>query len=257
MQIYVETLNQQNQKIIADKQRLENEGNRLGQKLGEKKQLQTSISEDINQLDNEIEKLRIQKGELIPKLAATQTAVATLNSDIEQRQDFIDKITKAKTDIENRLEKIQSPFGTLPVGLKEAVLAFPIAVAAGIILYGFALADMIRLRKFYHHSTIECYQETEKIEPNAISIMAPVWIDPLGGYSANRWRILMLCLPVLALGITLMLIFYSWYISPIQPGLSPFIRIVYLALYVLVGVFGSIFAGLRILREWKAYPINF
>jgi DNA repair exonuclease SbcCD ATPase subunit len=255
MQLYVETLNQQNQKIIAEKQRLEMEGDRISKKLSEKTQLQASISEEINALDQEIKKLNVQKNDLTPKLLATQAAVSDLNLDIEQRQDFIDKITAAKTDIEERLEKMQSPFGTLPVGLKEAVLAFPIAVAAGIVLYGFALADMIRLRELYHHATIKRYEDSEPVDQKAISIMVPVWIDPLGSQSANRWRMLMLCLPVLALGITIVLIVYSWLISPVQPGSSPLIRLVYLVLYVLVGVFGSIIAGLRILREWKAYPI--
>jgi uncharacterized protein YlxW (UPF0749 family) len=256
MGLYMRALNEQNQKIIADKQRLKEEGDRFEKALSEKKQLQSGIFDEISQLDQEIKKLRAKKTELIPKLSDTQTAVTKLNLDIEKRQDFIDKITTAKADIEDRLEKIQSPFGTLPVGLKEAVLAFPVAVAAGIILYAFALADMIRLRKLYHHATIECYEEFDDKVKEAIRIMAPVWIDPMGDRSANQWRVLMLCLPVLAFGITLVLIFYSWYISPTQPGSSPLIRLGYLVLYVLLSVFGFILAGRRILREWRAYQIG-
>lgn len=249
---YVKALNFQKQKIIADRQRLKEEGDHLQKELSAKQKLQEGINNEIIQLDQKINKLKADKSALNTKLIATQNAVTALNAEIMQMQGFIDEIISAKADIEMRLQKIQSPFGTLPVGLSEAVLAFPVALAAGIILYFLALADMIRLRKDYHQATIWHYpMDAQKIESH-ISILAPVWLDPIGDRSVNKWHILMLNLPVLAYMLALLLILYGWYIGQPQPGSMPLIRVGYFAVYVL-GVFSFVLCGLRIGREWSYY----
>jgi hypothetical protein len=178
--------------------------------------------------------------------------VTALDAEIIKKQGFIDQIKKDRELIEERLEKIQSPFGTLPVGLSEAVLVFPVVLAAGIILYSLALANMIRLRKHYHEATISRYpREDQKIEGN-ITILAPVWLDPIGDRSANIWYMLILSLPVLAYIAALLLIPCSWLLGQPQPHSMWLTRIGYSVLYVL-SVFFVMLGSLQIRREWWDY----
>lgn len=249
---YVKTLDSQKQKIFSNRQRLKEEGDSLEKELNAKQKLQRGIYDEIRLLDKKINKLKAEKSQLNTNLITTKNTIATLNTEIEQMQGYIDKIAKAKEDIAKRLEKIQSPFGSLPVGLNEAVLAFPVALAVAIVLFALVLADIIRLRKLYHQTTILCYPEDgQKIE-DSISVLAPAWLDPIGDTSNPKRRILMLSLPALAYMIALLLIVYSWYIGEPQPGSTWLIRVGYLVLYAL-GVFGFMIGGLRIKQEWWDY----
>ncbi len=252
---YKETLDSQKQKIVDDRQLLKEVGDSLKNEKNEQQEIQKAINGEIMLLNKKSKELEAQKSQLDKDLSTNENTIATLTSEIVPMQEHIEEIKEAKNGIATRLEKIQSPFGPLPVGLNEAVLAFPVALAIAIVMFALALADIIRLRSLYHHATRLCYPEDDKKIAGSISVLAPAWLDPIGKESYLIFRIFILSLPALAYMIALLLVFYSWYIVEPQPGSTGLIRNGYLVLYIL-GVFGLMFGGLRIKQEWSNYRIK-
>lgn len=147
------------------------------------------------------------------KLKELKEKQAVLSKDIEKmKADNLSLVAKRK-EYSDRLEKIQSPLGNLPVGLSEAILIFPILLSIGFVVLAYQFRDMLRLRQELYHLTREKDPEQQVITDHRFELTAPIWFDrTISQRSEGFGQGLALLPPALVL-LTIALIVYSWCIS--------------------------------------------
>jgi F0F1-type ATP synthase membrane subunit b/b' len=96
------------------------------------------------------------------------------------------------------LQDVETPFGTLPVGINELVLLFPILVAAGFMFTASLFVESLELRGEYHLLTRLTDPDGEALPDRRVALIAPLWIDPLKPVAHRVYRGVILGLPVLA-----------------------------------------------------------
>ncbi len=250
---YKDALDEQKIKIVEYGQKLKSDGDQFAEKLRAEMSLKHDLAEQIKNMEQAIRELMNKHQGFEQELQSVQADVESINAEAISLEAKKQEIAKAKESIKTRLEKVESPFfGTLPIGLNEAVLAFPVIIAVGVLLYGYTLAELIHLRKAYH--LVMRNQNPADVQQidGRINLVLPVWIDPMGEKNRNRRRTAILFLPVLAYCLALILTVYSWLLTDAQYGSAGFIRGVYLVLY-LSGITGFYAAFRRIYMEWKHY----
>lgn len=118
----------------------------------------------------------------------------------------LEEIQKQQNEIASRLNQIESPIGKLPIGLGESISFFPIALSIIFLIYSFILSDMIMLRG-------ELHQWHKKLRLN-VSIIAPLWIDPItlkdrkSMFQLHRElaKLIVYIIPIIIFGVTLYII---------------------------------------------------
>src|SRR5690606_13819034 len=76
-------------------------------------------------------------------------------------------------------QEIETPFGTLPIGLNELTLLFPVLMAAGFMLCSSLFVESLLLRREFHGLTRATDPEGVVLPDERIALIAPLWIDPL------------------------------------------------------------------------------
>lgn len=140
--------------------------------------------------------------------------------------------------IEDKLKDIQgfqnidTPFGTLPVGLNELILLFPVLAAAGFVMCASLFVETARLRQEFHGLTRLSDPDQSVLPDRRIALIAPLWVDPLQPISARAVPAVILALPAFVFAGAVLLLWMRGLLD------RPFIndgrlgRFVYLALYV-------------------------
>lgn len=64
--------------------------------------------------------------------------------------DRLKQLEIKKNETSNRLKEIEFPFGSIPIGINESILFFPVGVSAGFWISASLLGDILLLRKRYH-----------------------------------------------------------------------------------------------------------
>ncbi len=130
------------------------------------------------------------------------------------------------------LQDIETPFGTLPVGINELVLLFPVLVAAGFMLMAALYVESLELRQEYRLLTRLTDPGGEILPDRRVALIAPLWIDPLKPLSHRAYRGFILGLPVLAFAGAI------WLLAGNRLLTGPFIRearlneVIYFGLYI-------------------------
>jgi hypothetical protein len=120
-----------------------------------------------------------------------------LNTQLGEARGTQKMLSDRKEEIAARIKAIQTPFGTLPVGLNEAVLLFPILLAAGFVLCTHLLAESIHLRKRYHALWEEEYPDLADYHARQMPVVAPLWIDSQDPAQNRPLRWVLLLLPLM------------------------------------------------------------
>lgn len=119
---------------------------------------------------------------------------------LERReQDLIGELATidARLDEMKGLQDIETPFGTLPVGLNELTLLFPVLLAAGFLLCASLFVESLMLRWEFHKLTRTTDPDGALMPDDRILLIAPLWIDPLQPPGHRIYRAAILGLPVL------------------------------------------------------------
>lgn len=216
------------------------------------------IIEEQNDASARVKQFAEQLAELEPLLIDTEAQAAELSAEFEADRGALElrtnEIEEKQRAIEQRLEDFQSPFGRLPLGLKEATLAFPFILAAGFIICALLLADLLRLRCEYHllmESRSPSGPGTDQVR-DRVTLLAPLWLDPVRPGAANLAVVCLLSLPALAFVFSVWLIL-SGVLQPaeVEPS-DRYLRIFYYTLYA-VGTLLVITGIHRVARRWTAY----
>lgn len=171
--------------------------------------------------------------------------VGKLKKEVNQLKDSIDEIheeqavlSSNKKKLEERLKQIEFPFGKIPIGINETIAIFPILLVIGFYICNSMLCDLIRLRFNY-------YQYSRRIDPaqdiltdNQISLVAPIWIDPINRERNRTIRYSILFGPFLIFVVSCLFNIYSWTIPESSSSVGQLPQWIYGALYALgLGVF--------------------
>ena len=142
-----------------------------------------------------------------------------------------------KTEIETRLSKIQSPFGNLPIGLKEATLAFPVIIAVSFVVCASLLADLVRLHNAFHASESPAREQGE-----ATSLLAHLWLEPVLSGRPGLVAVALL-LPVGVFIVSVAVILAGTLDQTDDPLSDQYLRNFYYVLYAIAALF--IVRGIR------------
>ena len=168
-----------------------------------------------------------------PELAQRIQNLTTVKEKLENNET---EFNNTRQRLTNTFQQLQAPFfGKIPVGLDEAIIAFPVILSLGFLIYSYLLADAIDVRQRF-------YKAYKKKEP-PIYIIAPIWIDPEKKDKHDIiLRFIVISIPTIIFALTVSLIVYVWYDMPFKLEidlLNTNYKIVYLFLYAL----GSLFFG--------------
>ena len=226
-----------------------------------------ALQRDVDAASAEQERLARERAQLTAEITQTQAAQAEAEKDRRKVKEQMDQLSRDKAqlaeaqilskgrqeEIAKRLSSIQSPFGTLPIGLQEGILSFPLVVAVAYLLSAASLASAIRLRGSCHRLYREWDQRGQVVTDGQVALFAPLWIDPALGARAQPMAIALLLLPV---PIFLAAVGLIAYISTISDA-PPLRGTLGWGLYGLASVaaLGVILLALwRIRKAWRTYP---
>ena len=211
--------------VVQDKSKaLEEKAKETDKALAALQSEQTELAMKAQQISGEQQELDDRRAELTDqssRFATELDKVKRTQSGLEQELRLLSKerdqlsneqtANRAELDkIEKRLSSIQSPFGTLPIGLSEGILAYPIFVAIGLVACGLLLADAIRLRSALHAAWRRWDPEATILSDHHVAMMAPLWFEP-GSHGMRRWlRTAVFALPALLFLGGVGLIVYGW-----------------------------------------------
>ncbi|THB74033.1 MAG: hypothetical protein D3926_22715 [Desulfobacteraceae bacterium] len=252
MKRYDDALGRRKIQIDANFTKLESTGKQLEKDKLRVSQTRDELQGELAEKTKQIQALKAEEQQLTQELAKRKQEIELARKEFQKLDKEKQEILKSKSQIEKRLEKVQSPFGTIPVGLKEAILVFPVIVAAGIVLYCLIFLELLRVRKAFHLATEKMYGENAEELENRMAMVAPLWLDPLGSVRGNIGGIILLALPAVAFFLSLLLIGYSWQLAGTQQGSTPIIHGMYIVLYGLSAM-GMILCSVLILKQWKNY----
>jgi multidrug efflux pump subunit AcrA (membrane-fusion protein) len=216
----------------------------------------TEIEAGLKTLAGQAAELGKKKAAVDQQVEMTAASVATLQGEITTATEALNErrsvISRMQAAIEQRLADFQSPFGKLPLGLKEAALAFPFIIAAGFLICALLQATLLRLRQEYHSLFEKGTTLNARQVRHRVALLAPLWLDPVKARWLNATVAAVLLLPVLAFVATVWLS-ANGMLLPVEG--EPSDRYLTLFYYVLYAI-GLVLVGTgiwRVMMAWNAY----
>lgn len=241
---------------IEQEKKLEAEDKKLDGELANLRQINNTALTNIKGIGDKIKNTMSGFEKIEREITATKANFNTTNKALETLNKRLEQITSEKVDVTNRLKNVESPFGTLPVGLNEALQVFPIVAAIGALMYWIILSELINLRCKYHMTLRHKYSSDHTIVDSNVVLFTPLFIDPLRRLLSNLWRGCVLAIPMVVYVAAVFLIMYSWSLEATAKGTSTVIRNVYIAVYIISFFlfFGPIS---RVVIQWRIYRNRF
>lgn len=149
-----------------------------------------------------------------PALAVQQEK---LNTELVSINKFCDSLKQTlhnlKTDEEQiveRMEQIEFPLGKIPIGLNESIAVFPLLISIGFLLSLSLFSDTIKLRRKLHDLYKRKDPARTVFTEEQISLIAPLWIDPLLPKINQRRKLILLSIPFIIFILSVVFIIYTW-----------------------------------------------
>ena len=191
----------------------------------------------------QITKFRNEQGLLSNKLGQLLVDNNTLT-------DKLTSLQSMERDLTERWKKIQSPFGSVPIELKQLVALFPLSLAVGFLVCSYLITDAIKLRRAIHYSYQTRNTNASVVTDLKIGYIAPLWIDPSNPEKNNLGRFVILSVPLIIFIFSLIMTSYVWYYAPTV--FSQLEKLVYSGLYAIsIGFF--VYGYLLIKKELDYY----
>lgn len=248
--------------IAAVGQRLQENERRLAALEDEGVELQEAQADIVSEereIDELLAEMRQQIEAVSRQVADTEGAMEAARRDVADKVAMLtelvgrqSEIDEKKTDIRARIDNVESPFGTLPIGLNEALQIFPVIVAIGVLVYGMVLGELISLRRYYHLAMRETFPADHLAIDAGMTALAPVFVDPCRGAAANLWRTVVAGAPVVIYFVSIFLIAESWSLDGAIAESTGEIRTGYVVLYVVFAVW-LLLPLARVAAEWRNY----
>ena len=227
-------------------------GRELHRQLSELQVSRDGVQDEVTAIKGEADAAKTRTVEIGREIANLKTAIESAQQDVDRLSARQTKIALDKTAITDRLKNVESPFGTLPIGLAEALQVFPIILAVGMIMVGLVLAELIRLRRGYHALLQKKYPGEQAQIDLSMTLITPLFLDPCRPISTNGWHTLVLALPIAVYIAAIVLISYSWSLDGEVEGTSRAIESGYMLIYLIFAVL-FILPVIHLVREWRRY----
>jgi hypothetical protein len=208
------------------------------------------------EIDQEITRFWSDVGApLEDKVRSLSAEVARIRREGESSRLTRELLQKQQAELAVRLKDLDSPLGKLPIGLAEAVLVFPLVLAAGFVVALVILVEAVALRAAFH----ALYQAKDPshavITEAQVALVAPLWIDPL---RSPRQRLVLaaaLAVPALIFVGACVLIAHAARLPDgfAAPGQLP--AAAYGVLYALAAI-AMTAAGVRLMRAVRRYDAD-
>lgn len=234
----------------------------LEAKVGELAQAGQTLENDLAALDRERTRIEAETEAEFQELAGKESAMdenergqAELAAQVARVQKQIDElpdpedIEEERAEIETRLASFEPPFGTIPIGLKEAVLAYPLILAAGFMVCTLLLSRLLALRGEFRNSLAREQVLSEADVNRRVATLAPLWFDAGRAFWGNPTLVLALLIPFALFVAAGWLILNDWLLQLGDTASATNLRTFYTGLYGLgLAVFA---AGLfRVQSAW-------
>ncbi len=103
-----------------------------------------------------------------------EAALDKRRSDVEAQRKSTDD---ERGRIADRLRSIQTPFGLMPIGASDGLLAFPIVIAIGFLIASLLLADAARLKREFRRLCRDADPDGDVTDDGELMLVAPLWFD--------------------------------------------------------------------------------
>jgi len=176
--------------------RLQGRNDLLAREMEAARADQQKLSQERARLEAEIREATAARAQAEAARETLEREVVQLRKDKQRLEDAQKASRDRQDDIAKRLSSIQSPFGTLPIGLSEGILTFPLVVAVAYLLSAGSLAEAIRLRGTCHRLYREWDHGGQVVTDGQLALFAPLWVDPALPPGRQTTAIALLLLPV-------------------------------------------------------------
>lgn len=200
----------------------------------------------------EAEPIRRKRKEVEASLRATREDLEEARKATKRGKEAIAQMEQRQIDIQDRLRRLETPFGALPLSLTEASLSFPLIVATGFLIYALVFADLLRLRREYHQVVSASRKIASDTIHHRIALVVPLWLDPLKSAWRNVGGASLIFMPALAYFVIVWLVSTDRLFDLEARRLDRHLIRFYGALYV-AGAFFVALGVWRILAEWWGY----
>lgn len=251
VELRLDSIAQRSTELEAKIAALEQAGQKLGTELVMLDRQLTEIEAETAAKSRELS----GKESTIEKIGRRQSALTAKVGQVQEEIDALpdpEDIEKEKTKIETRLASFESPFGEIPIGLKEAVLAYPLVLAASFMVCVLLLSRLLHLRREFRDSLARESSLGAADVARRVVALAPLWFDPGRALWANPAVLLAFLIPFALFVATGWLILNDWLLQLGDTASAENLRWFYAGLYGLgLAVFA---AGLfRVRRAWAQY----
>lgn len=164
-------------------------------------------------LEKHIEEIKNKQDNLTKKIASLVEKEKILKQEQSLINESIDENKKKKEKIEEQISKLQSPFGSLPVGLEESVLIFPLVLTIGICLCSSMLISLFRLRQEFFEVHMSRTKQDATTVCHQVKLLASIWIDPSNTEQNNLVRFILFLMPSGAFIVAVAMIWYIQFFS--------------------------------------------
>jgi cell division protein FtsB len=244
---------------------------RLEAEIAELAQAGQALEDDLAVLDEELKAIQAETAAKFQELGDKDSAIegnereqAKLTEQVAQIQEQLatlpdpEDIEQEREDIEERLASFESPFGVIPIGLKEAVLAYPLILAAGFMVCVLLLARLLALRREFRNSLARDQALSEADVDRRVATLAPLWFDAGRAFWANPAMVLALLIPFVLFVASGWLILNDWLLQLGDTASATNLRAFYAGLYAL-GLAIFVAGLLRVQSAWaqdRAMPAS-
>lgn len=237
----------------------------LEAKIAELEQAGQELGNELAMLDRQLTEIEAETAAKSRELNGKESAItenergqAELTKQVTRVQEQIDAlpdpedIEKEREEIEARLASFESPFGEIPIGLKEAVLAYPLILAASFMVCVLLLSRLLHLRREFRDSLARERSLRAADVARRVVALAPLWFDPGRALWANPALVLAFLIPFALFVATGWLILNDWLLQLGDTASAENLRTFYAGLY---GLGLAVFAAglLRVRGAWAQY----
>lgn len=243
----------------------------LEAEITESAQAGQALEDHIAALDRELTEIGAETEARSRELDGELSAIANIESAQAELADKILRFEKQLADlpkpedieaareiIEKRLNGLASPFGDIPISLKEALLAYPLILTAGFMICTLLLSRLLALRREFRDSLAREQTLTEENVKRRVATLAPLWFDSGRAFWGNPTLVLALLIPIALFVVTGWLTLNDWLLPLGKTASAENLRWFYGGLYGLgLAVFAT---GLfRVQSAWtrdRAMPLS-
>ena len=254
--------NQHGQDITNHEIRLKHDASAKEANLKELENREQELENNLSIKEANLIALQKELAGLHSHLISLSSNLNDLSSKNQTLNNQLISFQNTERDLTERWKEIQSPFGSVPIELKELIALFPLSLAVGFLICSLLIRDAIRLRRIIHYLYQTKHSSGSVGSDLKIAYIAPLWIDPSNPEKNNLLRFVILSVPLIIFVASMIMIFYSWsFIDNASPTpLSQVEKLIYGGLYgVSIGFF--VYGYLVIKKEIDYYssklPKNF